>query len=217
METSMTYRAASALREALLGNSFQAQQQAKLATRHLAGRDVEYGVALASLYSGDANRGERLTDELAKRFADDTVVKCNYLPALRAKLALLHSNPAKALEILGAAGPCELGVPVYSYYNWPNMYPAYVRGEAFLAAHRGAEAAAEFQKIIDHRGLVLNEPIGALSGLQVGRAYAISCDTGRARIAYQHFFDQWENADPDVPLLKQAKLEFARLSSCVRD
>lgn len=97
------------------------------------------------------------------------------------------------------------------YYNWPNLYPAYVRGEAYLAAHRGSEAAAEFQKILAHRGLVLNEPIGALSQLQLGRAYLLSGDLVKGRAAYQKFLDLWKDADPDIPILKQAKIEYAKL------
>ena len=94
----------------------------------------------------------------------------NYLPALCARLALSHSNAQQAVDILAVAGPYELGLPAYSFYNWPNLYPVYVRGEAYLAARRGPEAATEFQKILDHRGIVLNEPIGALAHLQLGRA-----------------------------------------------
>jgi hypothetical protein len=101
-----------------------------------------------------------LADDLAKRFSEDTIVRFNYLPTLRAKLALGHSDSQKALEILKAAAPYELGLPATGFYNWPNLYPVYVRGEAYLAAHQGKEAAAEFQKTLAHRGIVLNEPIG---------------------------------------------------------
>ena len=105
----------------------------------------------------------------------------------------------------------ELGLPANSLYNWPNLYPVYVRGEAYLAAHQGREAAAEFQKILDHRGIVLNEPIGALAHLQLGRAYAMQGDTAKARAAYQDFLTLWKDADPDIPILLQAKAEFAKL------
>jgi tetratricopeptide (TPR) repeat protein len=97
------------------------------------------------------------------------------------------------------------------YYNWPNLYPVYVRGEAYLAARKGSEAAAEFQKILDHRGIVLNEPIGALAHLQLGRAYTLSGDTAKAKAAYQDFLTLWKDADPDIPILKQAKAEYAKL------
>jgi eukaryotic-like serine/threonine-protein kinase len=102
-------------------------------------------------------------------------------------------------------------MPSNSFYNWPNLYPVYVRGEAFLAAHQGKEAAAEFQKILDHRGIVLNEPIGALAHLQLGRAYAMEGDTAKARIAYNDFLTLSRDADPDIPVLRQAKSEYAKM------
>ena len=102
-------------------------------------------------------------------------------------------------------------MPALSFYNWPNLYPVYVRGEAYLAAHQGREAAAEFQKILDHRGIVLNEPIGPLAHLQLGRAYAMQGDMTKARAAYNDFLTLWKNADPDTPILKQAKAEYAKL------
>ena len=159
----------------------------------------------------DTTAAQALTDNLAKRFPDDTVVQLNYLPALRAKLAISHSNPQQALDLLAIAGPYELGLPALGFYNWPNLYPVYVRGEAYLAAQRGAEAAAEFQRILDHRGIVLNEPIGALAHLQLGRAYAMQRDIAKARVAYQDFLTLWKDADPDIPILKQAKAEYAKL------
>ena len=97
------------------------------------------------------------------------------------------------------------------YYGWTALYPVYVRGEAYLAAHQGSEAAAEFQKILDHRGIVLNEPIGALAHLQIGRAYAMQGDTAKAKAAYQDFLTLWKDADPDIPILIAAKAEYAKL------
>ena len=210
-EKAATYHAASALREGLFGNADRAGQQAILAKRRASGRDVDYGSALALAYAGDAGQAQALAEDLGKRFPDDTVVHFNYLPTLRAKLELLHSNPQEALVILGAASPYELGLPSLVFYNWPNLYPVYVRGEAYLAAHQGNEAAAEFQKILDHRGIVLNEPIGALAHLQLGRAYALQGDNAKARAAYQDFLTLWKDADPDIPILKQAKAEYAKL------
>src|SRR6266436_433437 len=129
----------------------------------------------------------------------------------RAKLELHRANPQQALDSLRAAAPYELGLPAYSFYNWPNLYPVYVRGEAYLAAHQGREAAAEFQKILDHRGIVLNEPIGALAHLQLGRAYAMQGDTAKSRAAYQDFLTLWKDADSDIPVFKEAKAEYAKL------
>ena len=210
-ERAATYYAVSALREALFGNADRARQQATLAKRRASGRDMDYGLALTLAYAGDAGRAQTLADDLGKGFPDDTIVQFNYLPTVRAKLAVLHSNPQEALVILGAASPYELGLAAFDYYNWPSLYPVYVRGEAYLAAHRGSEAAAEFQKILDHRGIVLNEPIGALAHLQLARAYSLQGDTAKSRAAYQDFLTLWKDADPDIPVLKQAKSEFAKL------
>jgi len=210
-ETATTYYAVSALREALFGAADRARQLAAVAKKQLASRDINYAVALALAYASDTNRAQALADDLNKRFPEDTVVQFNYLPTVRAKLALSHSNPQEALDILRLASAYELGLPAIGFYNWPNLYPVYVRGEAYLGAHQGSEAAAEFQKILDHRGIVLNEPIGALAHLQLGRAYALQGDTAKARGAYQDFLALWKDADPDIPILKQAKAEYAKL------
>jgi hypothetical protein len=210
-ETAAGFYGVSALREALFGNAAKARRQAMAAKRGLAGRDRHYAVALAIAYAGDAGQAQALADDLSKRFPEDLVVHVNYLPTLRAKLALLHSNPQEALVILRSASPYELGLPSLNYYNWPNLYPVYVRGEAYLAAHQGREAAAEFQKILGHRGIVLNEPIGALAHLQLGRAYVLQGDTAKARAAYQDFLTLWKDADRDIPILKEAKAEYAKL------
>jgi DNA-binding winged helix-turn-helix (wHTH) protein len=210
-ETAAGYYAVSALREALFGDSARARQQAAVAKSRSTGRDLDYGVALALAYAGDANRAQAFADDLGKRYPEDTTLQFNYLPTLRAKIALLHSNPQKAIDILAAAAPYELGLPAVGIYNWPNLYPVYMRGEAYLAARRDSEAAAEFQKILDHRGIVFNEPIGALAHLQLGRAYAMQGDTAKSRAAYQDFLTLWKDADPDIPVLKQAKAEYAKL------
>jgi DNA-binding winged helix-turn-helix (wHTH) protein/tetratricopeptide (TPR) repeat protein len=212
-ETAAGYYAVSALREALVGNADSAREQATLAMGRASGRDMDYGLALALAYAGEARRAQALVDDLGKRFPEDTVVQFNYQPTLRARIALLRSNPQQALDSLLAAAPYELGMPALSFYNWPNLYPVYVRGEAYLAAHQGREAAAEFQKILDHRGIVLNEPIGALANLQLGRAYAMQGDTAKARTAYQDFLTLWKDADSDIPILRQAKSEYAKLPS----
>jgi eukaryotic-like serine/threonine-protein kinase len=210
-ETAATYYAASALREVLFGNATTARRRVTVAKGRTTGRDLDYAVALALAYAGDESRAHALGDDLGKRFPEDTVVQFNYLPTLRAKLALIRSNPQQALDTLQATAPYELSLPAIGFYNWPNLYAVYVRGEAYLAAHQGREAAAEFQKILDHRGIVLNEPIGALAHLQLGRAYALQGDTVRARAAYQDFLTLWKDADPDIPILQQAKTEYAKL------
>ena len=197
------------MREALSGNATLSRQLPAMSQQRRSGRDLVYAEALAYAYAGDAPRSRALAESLGKWFPEDTIVQFNYLPTLRAKLAL-RANPQEALQALESAAPYELGLPANSLYNWPNLYPVYVRGEAYLAAHQGREAAAEFQKILDHRGIVLNEPIGALARLQLGRAYAMQGDTAKARAAYQDFLTLWKNADSDVPIFQQARAEYAK-------
>ena len=146
------------------------------------------------------------------RFPEDTSVRFSYLPALRARLALTQGDASKALERLQAALPREVGTTRSSVSGlFGALYPVYVRGEAYLAARRGAEAAAEFQKILDHRGIVVSDPIGALAHLQLGRAFALAGDKTKAKTAYQDFLTLWKDADPDIPIFKQAKAEYAKL------
>jgi serine/threonine protein kinase len=206
-EVAASYEAEAALREALFGNPPEAHQRAAAALALSSGRDVQNGAALALAFAGDAVRAQAPADDLGKRFPEDTVVQFNYLPTIHAQLTLNHEDAGKAIEALQPAGANELGA-VGSFYA---LYPVYVRGEAYLAAHQGSEAAAEFQKILDHRGIVLNEPIGALAHLQIGRAYAMQGDTAKAKAAYQDFLTLWKDADPDIPILKQAKAEYVKL------
>jgi len=209
-EAAATYSALSNLREALFGNADEARRLGTLAVGRSAGRDVQYFAALAMAYAGDGGRARALADDLGKRFPEDTLVQFNYLPTLRAKSALSRGNASEAVDNLRAAAPYELGVSTATYV-WTGLYPVYVHGEAYLAAHQGKEAAAEFQKILDHRGIVVNEPTGALAHLQIGRAYVLQGDTAKAKAAYQDFLTLWKDADPDIPILKQAKAEDARL------
>jgi predicted Zn-dependent protease len=210
-EAAATYSALSGLREGLFGNAEEARRRAKLAISRSTGRDVQYGSALALAYAEDSEPAPAMTADLAKRFPEDTLVQFNYLPTLRAKFALRRGSASEAIESLTAASPYELGQTPGSTYGWTALYPVYVRGEAYLAAHQGSEAVAEFQKILDHRGIVLNEPIGALAHLQIGRAYAMQGDTAKARAAYQDFLTLWKDADADIPILIAAKTEYAKL------
>ncbi len=210
-ESAATYSALSGLREALFGNAEEARRRATLAIGRSAGRDLQYGAALALAYAGDEGRVQALTDDLGKRFPEDTIVRSNYLPTLRAKLAVSRGNVSEAIESLRAATPYELGQTTASTYGWTALYPVFVRGEAYLAAHQGSEAAVEFQKILDHPGIVLNEPIRALAHLQVGKAYAMQGDTAKAKAAYQDFLLLWKDADSDIPILIAAKSEYAKL------
>ena len=195
----------------MFGNSDEARKRAALATERSAGVDVQYGAALAQGYAGDDGRAQTVSDNLGWMFPEATIVQFNYLPTLQAKMAVNRGNAPEAIKNLKTANPYELGYSTYSTYNWTAMYPAYVRGEAYLEAHQGKEAASEFQKILDHNGIVVNEPIGALVHLELGRAYAMLGDMTRARAAYQDFLTLWKDADPDIPILKQAKAEYAKL------
>jgi DNA-binding winged helix-turn-helix (wHTH) protein/tetratricopeptide (TPR) repeat protein len=210
-EPAATYSALSGLREALFGNAEEARRRATVAMGRSAGRDVQYGAALALAYAADNRRAQALADDLGKSFPEATLVQFNFLPTLRAKLAVSRGNASEALESLRAATPYELGQTTSSNYGWTALYPVYVRGEAYLATHQGSEAAAEFQKILDHRGTALNSPIAALAHLQIARAYVLQGDTVKARAAYEDFLTLWKDADPDIPILIAAKAEYAKL------
>jgi serine/threonine protein kinase/tetratricopeptide (TPR) repeat protein len=212
LERAGLFHTGAAVMEAFFGNAAAARQGAGAALELSRAREVVYGVALALSLSGDSPKSQRLADDLEKRFPENTVVKFNYVPTLRARLALTQGAPAKALEILQIAAQYELGVPASSSVGlFGALYPLYVRGEAYLALHRGEEAAVEFQKILDHRGIVGVDPIGALARLQLSRALALSGDRGRAIAQYQDFLTLWKHADPDIPILVQARAEYARL------
>jgi eukaryotic-like serine/threonine-protein kinase len=213
-ETAAGYQADTALREALFGNPVEARELVATALGLSTGRDVEYIATLALALTDDAiteqTRIEKLADDLSRRFPDDTAVRFNYLPTIRAQLALSRKEASSGIDALRAAATYELGSPG-SIAFFRALYPVYVRGKAYLAEHQGGEAAAEFQKILDHRGVVLNEPIGALAHLQIGRAYVMAGDTSKAKAEYQDFLTLWKDADPDIPILKQAKAEYGRV------
>jgi len=204
-EVAASYQADAALQEGLFGITGEARQLAAAALGLSTGRDVQYQAALALALAGDAGRAPELAGDLGKRFPEDTIVRFNYLPTLKAQLALSRNNAPNAIQILQSTAPYELGSVAAA------LFPIYVRGEAYLAAHRGSEAVVEFQKILDHRGIVVNEPIGALAHLQLGRAYAMQGDTSKTKASYQDFLTLWKGADPDIPILKQAKAEYAKL------
>jgi serine/threonine protein kinase/Tfp pilus assembly protein PilF len=205
------YYATSGLREAWFGNTDEARNDVLLALKRPASRDLLYLAALALAYSKDDARAKAIADDLDRKFPEGTFMQFNYLPTLRAKLALNKGNPAEALESLKAAAPYELGASTNAPFTWTAMYPVFVRGEAYLAAHQGTEAAAEFQKILDHSGIVVNQPIGALAHLGLARAYVLQGDTAKAKAAYQNFLTLWKDADPDIPILQQAKAEYMKL------
>jgi tetratricopeptide (TPR) repeat protein len=210
-----------AIEQAAYGNPAEARQSAADALKLApTSQGVEVEAALAFAMAGDTARAESMAQDLGKRFPLDTQMQSLWLPAIQAQLALDKKNPAAALTTLQAASPIELGlIPFVA--NISCLYHVYVRGEAYLAAGQGKEAAAEFQKIIDHSGIVWNCWTGALAHLGVARANALQARTSkgadadlarsRALVAYKDFLALWKDADPDIPILKQAKTEYGKL------
>jgi serine/threonine protein kinase len=201
-----------ALWDAFFRNLPAARKSAGIAADLSKDRDVEYGAAFALALSGESSRSRALVKDLETRFPEDTAVKGFYLPAIRALLEL-KSEPFKAIEQLELARPFDRGTPpsgAPAFFG--NFYTVYVRGLAYLAANHGSEAAAEFQKVIDSRNIVVSDPIGALAHLQLGRAFALSGDKAKAKSAYQDFLNLWNAADQDIPILIEAKKEYAALN-----
>ena len=205
-ESAAGYQAEAALREVESGNREQARAAAKAAVTLAPNRDVRAMAALAR--AGDTSGAERLAAEVDKTFPLDTLVQRYWLPSIRAGVALERKDPNRAIELLKVASTVELGrITHFTVF----LCPAYLRGEAYLMLHDGNRAAAEFQKFIVHRGVVMNFPWGALARLGLARAYAVQGDTVKARAAYQDFLTLWTDADPDIPILKEAKAEYAKL------
>jgi serine/threonine protein kinase/Tfp pilus assembly protein PilF len=221
-ESAAAYQAAAALREVESGNREQARAEANAAVKLAPNRDVRAIAALALARAGDAAGAEKLAAELDKAFPLDTLVQRYWLPTIRAGVALQRKDPNRAVELLKAASTVELGEPTGLTIF---LCPPYLRGEAYLMVHDGNRAAAEFQKFIDHRGVVCNFPWGALARLGLARAYALEAGVGaghpqgvplqdtlaKARAAYQDFLTLWKDADPDIPILEEAKAEYAKL------
>jgi tetratricopeptide (TPR) repeat protein/predicted Ser/Thr protein kinase len=211
-ERAAGFETRAALWEVFYGKKVTAKQEAMAALALAKNREVQYGAALALAIAGDSSQAQTLTKDLESSFPEDTSVKFNYLPVVRAFLALNQGDPAKAIELLQVAVPYELGQPRSSQTAFFGaLYPIYARGQAYLAARQGVEAAGEFQKILDHPGIMVGDPIGVLAHLQLGRAYVIRGDAAKARAAYQDFLTLWKDADSDLPILKEAKAEYAKL------
>ncbi len=208
-ETAAEYEGHNALREAIVGLSDFAKADAQTALSAIKGKHGEGFSAIAFALAGDVADANHAIDDLTKRFPQNTVVQTRYLPMARSALAVNSGNAQAALDALSAAAPYELGHTNEDFTC--ALYPIYFRGRAYLAAKNAAAAAGEFQKILDHSGVVGNQPIGALAHLGLGRAYSLSGNTVKAKTAYQDFFALWKTADPDVPFLKEAKAEYAKL------
>jgi serine/threonine protein kinase/Flp pilus assembly protein TadD len=207
-ETAAAWMAAAALRQALYGDSGTARPMAASALALSHGHDVDTMAALVLALAGDTSAAQSLIDELNRNFPLDTVVQDLSLPEIRAQTELRHGDPAKAINLLQATTPYEMGE---TYYTVLSLFPVYEHGEAYLQAYNGAAAVAEFQKIIDHPGVLQNSPLAPLAKLGLARAYALSDDKDKSRTAYQDFLGLWRNADPDIPVLKEAKAEYAKL------
>jgi serine/threonine protein kinase/tetratricopeptide (TPR) repeat protein len=208
-EAGALWRANAALREAEFGNAPAAQQAIAAALALAPGRDVKVLTALAWARAGDNARAKAAAEQLEKDYAQDTMVKFYWLPTIYAAITNNSGHAEESISLLEGARPYELGLPPQLQVG--TLYPIFVRGQAYLVAHSGSAAAVEFRKILDHRGIVLNFPLGALARLGLARAYSMQGDTSNARTAYQDFLALWKDADPDIPILKEAKTEFAKL------
>jgi len=208
-EAAALWAANGAVREAEIGNVFWARRATTEALLASSGRDVRILSALALARSGSTIQSQNLIEGLNREFVSDTMLQSYWLPTIRAILQMRYRNHEQAIELLRTI-PYEFGQP-FPFEYLGTMYPIYVRGQACLAAHNGQAAAAEFQKIIEHREIIANYPLGALSHLQLGRAYTMAGDAAKAKSAYQDFFVLWKDADPDIPILKEAKAEYAKL------
>jgi tetratricopeptide (TPR) repeat protein len=210
-ERAAMFEAGAAVREALFGNASDAKQRAQAALELSKNRDVEYGAAFALAAVGDSVKSRVLVDDLNKRFPEDTCVRFTYLPVVRAIIALNGGNSSEAIELLKGAEPYDIAFTCSWFGSFGSLYSPYVRGEAYLALHRNAEAIGEFQKVLGHAGIVFTDPVRVMSQLELGRTFAMAGDKAEARSAYQKLLRLWKDADADIPLLRQAKAEYTKL------
>ena len=197
---------AAALHQAELGLKNEARRTVAKALSASGGRRVKLLAALVLARAGDTSRAQILADELSTALPKNTLLQKYWLPVIRASIELSHQNPSKAISLLQPTS--------YELSNTPilagNLYPAYVRGQAYLGTHQGKEAAAEFQKFLDYAGIAANSPLAALARLGLARAYLMQRERERSTNAYRDFLNLWKDADPDIPILKQAKAEYAK-------
>lgn len=210
-ETAAQWQLNGALREAEFGNKERARQEVASAEASASGRDSRMLTALVLARCGDSAQAQKIADALEKKNPLNTMIVGYWLPTIRASIEVNRSNPEKAVQILQASAPYELSSPTPAAEFGSFLYPAYVRGEAFLLLHRGADAAAEFQKLVAHRSMVASSPLGVLAHFQLGRAYAMAGNTTKAKAAYRDFLTFWKDADPYIPIYQQAKAEYAKL------
>ena len=209
-EAAAIYWTQAAIRAGLMGYPNAAKKYAATALSLSTSRDASYLAALGLAFAGDTVKAESLAESLAKSSTTDTLINSVYVPSVRAQIALDRRDPQKAIDALAVTQKYEFAQTAASSVI-PALYPSYIRGEAYLALKQGPEAAAEFQKIIDNPGLAVNNPNGIMAYLGLARAYAVQGDDAKARVAYQNLFAKWKDADPDLPVLLQAKAEYAKL------
>ena len=200
-EDASSIDASAALREASFGNSTEARRYAAKALSLGRTIDVMSAASLAYARSGDPSKAQAVVDQLARKYPADTILTMRTLPLVRAAMSLNRNNSLQAVETLQSATSLELG----------DLQVPYTRGQAFLTLHLGSEAGAEFQKILDYPGVVLNNPLGTLAYLGMARAYALEGDTAKSRTEYEVFLTLWKDADPDIPIYQQAQAEYAKL------
>jgi serine/threonine protein kinase/tetratricopeptide (TPR) repeat protein len=206
------FEAARAVWEAFYGNAAAARQSASNALALGRGRDVDYAAAFALALSGDLTQSRALAEDLAREFPEATTVQFMYLPTLRALFSLNAHDPAAAIEALQIASRYDLALGGVGFIGrFGGLYPIYVRGMTYLAARQPAEAAGEFQRILDHRSIVLVDPMDAMARLQLARALALSGDTVKAKGGYEDLLALWKDADPRIPIVNEARAEYAKL------
>jgi eukaryotic-like serine/threonine-protein kinase len=210
-ETAAAWQMDVALRDAEFNNVALSRQETTSALATASTRDVSILAALALARIGDVDQAKRMADDLAERFPLNTVINRYWLPTIYASIEVQRSNPARAVELLQTTAQYELGSPLPQFEVGGTLYPVYVRGQSYLLLHQGTAAVGEFQKFLDHRGVAVNCPLAALARLQLARAYVLAGDSKTAGGSYEEFFALWKDADPDIPILKQAKEEYAKL------
>jgi DNA-binding winged helix-turn-helix (wHTH) protein/tetratricopeptide (TPR) repeat protein len=211
-EQAAVFEVRAALWEAFFDYPIAAKRTATAALALAGNREVNYGAALALALSDDLTQAEKLANDMEKSYPEDTSVRFSYLPVIRAVVAMQHGGSSKAIDALQASAPYEMGGPRSSQTGFfGSLYPVFFRGEALLAAHKGPEASNEFQTILSHRGIMIGDPVFVLAHVGLARAYAMSGESAKARSQYEEFFAFWNGADPDSPVLKQARAEFGNL------
>jgi tetratricopeptide (TPR) repeat protein len=207
-EAAAFWQVNAALRETEFGSPALARQGVAVALAPAPSWQVRVQAALALARIGDTVRAKAMVQEMEKENPSNTRLNVYWLPTIKAAIEMKEGNPAGAITVLEGVAPYELAGPISPQVG--TLYPVYLRGQAYLLAHDGTAAAGEFQKLLDHHGIVLNYPLGALAHLQLGRAYAMSGEKTKAKAAYQDFLTLWKDADPDISILKEAKAEYAK-------